>query len=48
MGWFLYHNGPRHETVKKVLWEISQNSGENICVGISLFDKVKLRRSAAS
>ena len=34
--------------LKMVLWEISQNSQENICAGISFFDKVKLCRSAAS
>ena len=34
-------------SLKMVLWEISQNSQENICVGISYFDKVKLNRSAA-
>ena len=26
--------------LKMVLWEILQNSQENICVGISFFDKV--------
>ena len=31
-----------------VLWDILQNSQENICVGISFFDKVKLCKSAAS
>ena len=35
-------------SLKMVLWEISQNSPENICAGISVFDKVKLCRSAAS
>ena len=34
-------------SLKIVLWEILQDSQENICVGISLFDKVKLGRSAA-
>ena len=34
--------------LKMVLREISQNSQENIWVGISFFDKVKLCRSAAS
>ena len=26
------------DSFKKVLWEISQNSEENICAGISFFD----------
>ena len=32
----------------KLLWDISQNTQENICAWISFFDKVKLCRSAAS
>ena len=28
--------------LKMVLWEILQNSQENICVGISFFDKFNL------
>ena len=32
-------------SLKMVLSETSQNSQENICVGISYFDKVKLNRS---
>ena len=35
-------------SLKMVLCEILQNSQENICVGISFFDKVKLGRSAPS
>ena len=35
-------------SLKMVLWEISQNSQENIRVGISFLDKVKLCGSAAS
>ena len=35
-------------SLKMVLWEISQNSQENICAGIPYFDKVKLNRSICS
>ena len=34
--------------LKMVLWEILQNSQDKICAGISVFDKVKLSRYAAS
>ena len=35
-------------SLKIVLWEILQNLQENICGGISFFDKVKLCISAAT
>ena len=40
-------NHPKR-SLKKVIWEISQNSQENICVGIFFSNKVKLCISAAS
>ena len=44
----LWRSGHPKGSLKKVFWEISQNSQENICAGISFFDKVKLYRSATS